>query len=76
MSFGRSRRMRVGTNTAIAFLAFAGVLAFLGLIVHQFPQRIDLTEAGVESLSEESRKVLGSLGSDVHAVAFPSPPDS
>jgi ABC-type uncharacterized transport system involved in gliding motility auxiliary subunit len=54
MPFGRSRRVRTGTNTAVALIAFAAVLIFIGLIVDRFPKRIDLTETGVQSLSEET----------------------
>ena len=73
MPFGSSRRLRLGTNTTIAFLAFAGVLIFVGLIIHKYPQRIDLTKTGTQSISEETRKVLGALDRDVHAIAFPTP---
>ncbi len=72
MPFGRSRRVRTGSQTALAMLAFAAVLVFAGLFVARFPQRIDLTDVGTQSLSEETRKVLASLETDVHAIAFPS----
>ncbi|MDP3937427.1 MAG: Gldg family protein [Deltaproteobacteria bacterium] len=72
MPFGRSRRVRTGSQTALAMLAFATVLVFAGLFVARFPERIDLTDVGAQSLSEETRKVLASLETDVHAIAFPS----
>jgi ABC-type uncharacterized transport system involved in gliding motility auxiliary subunit len=73
MPFGRSRRVRTGSNTAVALIAFAAVLIFIGLIADRFPKRIDLTQKGVQSLSEETCKVLAALDRDVHALAFPSP---
>jgi ABC-type uncharacterized transport system involved in gliding motility auxiliary subunit len=73
MPFGRSRRVRIGSNVAVALVAFSAVLIFVGLLADRFPKRIDLTERGVQSLSEETQRVLAALDRDVHAVAFPSP---
>ncbi|NTU48629.1 MAG: ABC transporter, partial [Syntrophobacteraceae bacterium] len=50
-----------GSNTVITSLLFLGILAFIALIAQRHPLRIDLTESGKFSLSEQTRNILKSL---------------
>ena len=68
---GEARRAsRYGTaailSTALG-IAILGMLAFLAV---RNPIRFDWSEAGVHSLSEQSKKVLGGLEQDVDVTAF------
>ncbi|MFQ5457677.1 MAG: GldG family protein [Myxococcota bacterium] len=72
MPFGRSRRIRTGASTALAIIAFGGILVFAGLILERFPGRFDMTDVGAHSLSGETRAVLAALDRDVRAIAFTS----
>lgn len=71
MPFGHSRRVRTGASTALALIAFAGILVFIGLFLERFPRRFDLTDVGSQSLSGETLGTLAALKQDVRAVAFP-----
>ena len=72
MPFGRKRRIRTGASTALALVAFGGILVFIGLIAERFPGRFDLTNVGTHSLSGETRATLAALDRDVRAIAFTS----
>ena len=71
MPFGNKRRVRTGASTALALIAFAGILVFIGLFLERFPRRFDLTDVGSQSLSGETLDTLAALKEDVRAVAFP-----
>ncbi|MBW2145560.1 MAG: GldG family protein [Deltaproteobacteria bacterium] len=66
----RSRRARYGTNTALMILIMTAILALIGAITTKHPWRYDLTENQRYTLSDESRKVLDALESEVRVTAF------
>lgn len=70
---GRSKYNRMwtyGTSTVFSSLFFLGILAFLALIAERHPWRIDMTESGAFTLSEQTRNILGSLEQPIEIKAF------
>jgi ABC-type uncharacterized transport system involved in gliding motility auxiliary subunit len=66
----RSVRVRRLSNTVVGFLAFVGIVVIVGFIGQRHPLRMDLSESKRYTLSEQSKKVLGSLQGDVSIKAF------
>lgn len=67
----RARRSLVyGSNTFVSILVFLAILVFVALIAERHPLRVDLTDSGEFSLSEQSRKVVASLPEPVTIKAF------
>jgi ABC-type uncharacterized transport system involved in gliding motility auxiliary subunit len=68
-----NRRKRVwvyGSNTLISTLFFLGILVFIALIAQRHPWRVDLSESGTFSLSEQTRKILQSIDAPIQIKAF------
>lgn len=68
-SLVRGRRGEIALFT----LGVIGVLLALGHLSVRYPLRFDLTEAGLHSLSEQTRTMLGRLEKPVHIVFFHDP---
>ncbi len=67
----RARRSLVyGSNTFVSILVFLAIPCFRRLIAERHPLRVDLTDSGEFSLSEQSRKVVTSLPEPVTIKAF------
>ncbi|SMC23373.1 ABC-type uncharacterized transport system involved in gliding motility, auxiliary component [Desulfacinum hydrothermale DSM 13146] len=67
----KARRSLVyGSNALVSTLVFLAILVFVALIAQRHPLRVDLTESGEFSLSEQSRKVVESLQEPVTIKAF------
>ncbi|NLI80623.1 MAG: hypothetical protein GX443_02895 [Deltaproteobacteria bacterium] len=67
----RQRRLLTyGSNTILTSLLFLGILGFIALIAERHPVRIDLTDSGKYTISEQTRNVLKSLEKPVHIKAF------
>lgn len=70
----RQRRVMTGTNTLVFAALIFGCLVLLNyMAVRHRVFRHDATEGKVYSLSEQTRKVVGALNTDLHLVAFFSP---
>jgi ABC-type uncharacterized transport system involved in gliding motility auxiliary subunit len=70
---GEARRAsRYGTTAVISTLLAVAILGLLGFLAQRHPIRFDWSEAGVHSLSDQTRKVLESLTQDVNVTAFVS----
>jgi ABC-type uncharacterized transport system involved in gliding motility auxiliary subunit len=70
---GRSKHRRAwsyGSSTVLASLFFLGILAFLALIAERHPWRMDMTESGTFTLSEQTRNILSSLEQPIEIKAF------
>ena len=71
MASGEARRAgRYGTSaiaTTLLGIAILGMIGFLGARHHR---RFDWSEQNIHSLSDQSRKVLAGLESDVHVLAL------
>ncbi len=62
----RRRRVEVALHT----FGVIGIIIALGYMSVRYPVRIDLSEAGIHSLSEQSVDVLGRLEKPVHITFF------
>ncbi len=70
---GEARRAsRYGTTAVLSTLLALAILGLLGFLAQRHPVRIDWSEAGVHSLSEQTLKVLEGLPQDVNVTAFVS----
>lgn len=70
---GKSKRNRIwtyGSNTLISSIFFLGILAFVALIVERHPWRMDLTESGAYTLSEQTMNILKSMDQPIEVKAF------
>jgi ABC-type uncharacterized transport system involved in gliding motility auxiliary subunit len=68
----RLRSTIYGTNTAAVIIIVTLIISMLNFIAYRHPGRIDLTESGVFSLSEQTKSVLRNLQHDVNVIAFVS----
>lgn len=68
-SFGE-RSTRYGTNAVFYSILFLALLAGLNYLSARRHHRWDVTEAGVHSLSDQSKKVLANLEKDLDIYAF------
>lgn len=68
--FFGERSTRYGTSTVLASLLFIGILAMLNYLSTRYHTRIDMTEAGVYSLSPQSKSVIDGLDKDLVMDAF------
>ncbi len=68
----RLRSTIYGTNTTAIIIIVTAIITMLNFIAFRHPGRIDLTESGVFSLSDQTEKVLKNLKQDVRVIAFVS----
>jgi ABC-type uncharacterized transport system involved in gliding motility auxiliary subunit len=69
----RSKHSRVwiyGSSAVLSSLFFLGILAFLALIAERHPWRVDMTESGAFTLSEQTQNILNSLEQPIDIKAF------
>ncbi len=64
------RQARYGSNALVLVLAFTGVIVVLNYLVYKNPQRWDLTEDKVNTLTEETLQVLDTLEEDVQVTGY------
>ncbi len=67
------RRARYGGNALVASIAFLGILGFVNYLGTQYHQRIDMTETGQYSLSQQTKQILAGLEQPVQVTAFMAP---
>ena len=70
IGFFRTRRVKYGSSTLVAILALLAILAGINYLAARYYQRIDVTEGGMHSVSDQTATVLDSLTTDVHVLAF------
>jgi ABC-type uncharacterized transport system involved in gliding motility auxiliary subunit len=66
----KSAQLTLLSSTALAFIAFVGILALVALIGQRHPMRLDLTEGKRYSISDQSQKIVRALEDDVQIKAF------
>ncbi len=66
----RGRKLVYGSNTVISTIIFIVVLALVAVISERHPWRVDLTESGSFSLSEQSRNIVKALDAPVSIKCF------
>jgi ABC-type uncharacterized transport system involved in gliding motility auxiliary subunit len=64
------RSTRYGANAVLYTGIFLAILVLVNIVSSSHPFRTDLTEGGLFSLSDQSRKVLDNLEEDVEVLAF------
>jgi ABC-type uncharacterized transport system involved in gliding motility auxiliary subunit len=64
------RKWAYGSNTVIITLVFLAIAVFVALISERHFWRIDLSEGGTYSLSEQTQKILKTLDQTVTVKAF------
>ncbi len=77
LATGEARRIeRFGTSAIGQAVLAVAILGMLGFLAARHPVRFDWSEAGVHSLSEQTREVLAGLEGDVEVVALYPPLDA
>ncbi|MCP4326936.1 MAG: GldG family protein [Alphaproteobacteria bacterium] len=69
-AFVSKRSTKHGANMAVMITIFVAIIGLIGVMSVRYKIRVDLTETGRYSLSQQSVKILKSLENDVEAVAF------
>lgn len=64
------RQARYGSNAAVLVLAFTGIIVVLNYLVYKNPQRWDLTEDKVNTLSQETLDTLQALEEPVQVTGY------
>jgi len=64
------RRLRVGTNVAVAIVLVAGIVVIVQVIAFQAAARWDMTSSRVNSLSEGTEDLLRGLGSNIRLTSL------
>ena len=72
--FGR-RSTRLGTNTVVMTGAVIAIIAVVNVFGYRHHKRIDLTTEKLYSLSDQTRKIVSSLGQDVQVIKFDNKDD-
>jgi ABC-type uncharacterized transport system involved in gliding motility auxiliary subunit len=70
---GKSKHSRVwsyGSSAVLSSIFFLGILIFLALIAERNPWRVDMTESGAFTLSEQTENILKSLEQTIDIKAF------
>lgn len=70
LDFVRARSTRYGANAIVYTLFFVAVVVMLNFLGARYHRRVDLSVEGVNTLSEQSRKVLDQLQEDVSLDVF------
>lgn len=71
LTTGEGRRIgRYGTSAVVQMLVLLFIVGGLAFLATRYNKRFDVSEAGVHSLSDQTRKVLADLEQDVEVVAF------
>ena len=60
-----ARRMKYGSNTAVFVLTVAAILGGVNWMANRYPKRFDVSKDRRFSLSDQTRKILSSLSSDL-----------
>jgi ABC-type uncharacterized transport system involved in gliding motility auxiliary subunit len=76
MRFFSKRSSQLGTNTAILSLAILAILGLLNYLGYQHHKRFDLTTEKFFTLSDQTKKIVGGLKTDVAVVRFAKSPDA
>jgi ABC-type uncharacterized transport system involved in gliding motility auxiliary subunit len=74
LSSGEARRAgKYGTSAVLSTLASLAIVASVAFLTTRYTYRVDASEAGLHSLSDQTLGVLAALEQDVEVVAFYAP---
>lgn len=76
VGFFSKRSSKLGTNTAILTLAILAILCVLNFVGYRHHERFDLTSEKLYTLSDQTKKIVGGLKSDVTILRFSKTPDT
>ncbi len=76
LAFFSKRSSKLGTNTTVLSLGVIVILAIVNVLGYQHHKRFDLTTQKLFTLSDQTKKVVGGLKTDVSIVRFSKTPDS
>jgi ABC-type uncharacterized transport system involved in gliding motility auxiliary subunit len=74
VKFFSRRSSQLGTNTAILSLGVIAILVILNFVSYRHHKRFDLTSEKLYTLSDQTKKVVGALSTDVNIVRFAKVP--
>jgi ABC-type uncharacterized transport system involved in gliding motility auxiliary subunit len=75
-AFLTRRSSRLGANTIVLSLAVLAILTAVNVLAFRHDKRFDMTSEKLYSLSDQSRKIAGSLKSDADFLYFSNQADS
>jgi ABC-type uncharacterized transport system involved in gliding motility auxiliary subunit len=75
IKFFSKRSSQLGTNTTILVLGVLAILIVLNYLGSQYHKRFDLTAEKTFTLSDQTKKIVGGLKSDVNVVLFSKTPN-
>jgi ABC-type uncharacterized transport system involved in gliding motility auxiliary subunit len=75
LAFFSKRSSRLGTNTTILSLGVIVILVIVNVLGYQHHKRFDLTTQKLFTLSDQTKKIVSGLKSDVSIVRFSKTPD-
>jgi ABC-type uncharacterized transport system involved in gliding motility auxiliary subunit len=76
VGFFSKRSSQLGTNTAILTLAVLAILCVLNFVGYRHHKRFDLTSEKLYTLSDQTKKIVGGLKTDVTILRFSKTPDT
>jgi ABC-type uncharacterized transport system involved in gliding motility auxiliary subunit len=76
IAFFSKRSSKLGTNTTVLSLGVIVILVITNVLGFQHHKRFDLTTQKLFTLSDQTKKIVSGLNSDVHVVRFSKTPDS
>jgi ABC-type uncharacterized transport system involved in gliding motility auxiliary subunit len=74
--FFSRRSSQLGTNTAVLALGVIVILGVLNYLGFQYHKRFDLTTEKIFTLSDQTKKIVSGLKSDVTVIRFSKTPDA
>jgi ABC-type uncharacterized transport system involved in gliding motility auxiliary subunit len=70
IAFFRGRQGKLGANTIVMSLAVIAILGIANYMGYRYHKRFDLTAEGLYTLSDQTKKIVGSLQKDVKVIRF------
>ncbi len=70
LTFFQGRQGKLGANTAVLSVAIIAIIGVINFVGYRHHKRFDLTTEGLYTLSDQTRKIVGSLQKDVKIIKF------
>ena len=70
LAFFSKRSAKLGTNTAVLVIAVLAILVFLNYLGNRHHKTFDLTSEKLYTLSDQTKKIVGALQTDVNIYCF------
>ncbi|HKQ85784.1 MAG TPA: Gldg family protein [Candidatus Acidoferrales bacterium] len=74
--FFSKRSSQLGTNTMILSVSILAILVVANYLGYQYHKRFDLTTEKLFTLSDQTKKIVGGLKTDVNVARFAKSPDT